>query len=369
MKKTIFALACAAAALFATSCVTDDPSSCAECENQEVIEFRDGFVRGADISWYTEMEADGKKFYNSQAQERTCPMLMTEIGMQAARFRVWVDPQNKFCDFCDTKDVVAKAVAAKEAGLDVMIDFHYSDWWADPGRQDTPKDWEGLGQGELQSALAAHTTSVLQSLKNAGVSPKWIQIGNETNSGMVFPAGQLWNGDGDIPGGWRNFTNLYNAGYDAAKTVFPSAKIMPHLANAYQDNAWWFERLKQNGGKFDMIALSHYPMGTSGKTWQEMNAAAIANIKALKAEFGVDVMVSEIGVPAADPTTGNSAITDFLEKANAETACAGVFYWEPEVYGNWKPSSYDKFSPAWNAYPNGAFTVTGRPSAILNAFR
>ena len=369
MRKTILALASAALALFATSCSSDDPSSCQECEEQNRIDFREDFTRGADISWYTEMEADGKKFYNSNAQERTCPVLMKEIGMQAARFRVWVDPQNKFCNFSDTEDVVKKAVAAKEAGLDVMIDFHYSDWWADPGRQDMPKAWEGLGQAELQSVLAAHTTSVLQSLKNAGVTPKWIQIGNETNGGMVFPAGQLWNSDGDIPGGWRNFTNLYNAGYDAAKAIFPSAKVMPHLANAYQDNAWWFERLKENGGKFDMIALSHYPMGTSGKDWQEMNAAALGQIEALNEKFGVQVMVSEIGVPASDPVNGEAAITNFLENANAEAGCAGVFYWEPEVYAGWKPSSYDKFSPTWNAYPNGAFTVTGRPSAILNGFK
>lgn len=177
------------------------------------------FVRGADISWYTEMAADGRRFFNSAGQERECPVLMREIGMNAVRLRVWVNPEKKFCQFSDIADVTAKALAAKQAGLNVMIDFHFSDWWADPSRQETPAEWEGLSLEELKVKVAEHVRATLSSVTAQGVSVAWIQIGNETRNGMMHPTGQLWNNQGDLPNGWNNFVGLYMAGYNAAKAV------------------------------------------------------------------------------------------------------------------------------------------------------
>ena len=168
--------------------------------------------------------------------------------MNAIRLRVWVNPEKAYGNFCNQVDVVAKAKRAKEAGMEVMIDFHYSDFFADPDRQTKPAAWEGKSQAELKTAVANHTTDVLKALKEAGVTPKWIQIGNETRNGMLWPEGQLWTDKGDIANGWKNYATLSNAGYDAAKKVFGDAIIIVHQNNAWEDLDWWFKKFKAAGG-------------------------------------------------------------------------------------------------------------------------
>lgn len=327
------------------------------------------FMRGADISWYTEMRDIQKKFYNANGTERTCPVLMKEIGMNMVRLRVWVKPSNRGCAYCDTQDVMQKAVDAYKAGLNIMIDFHLSDWWADPSRQDMPGEWAGLSHEELKTAVATHVREVLDNIKHQNVEVAWVQIGNETRNGMMHDDGLWWNDEGDIDGGRKRFAELYNAGYDAVKTIYPNAKVMPHLNHAYEDNDWWFKQFKEAGGKMDMIALSHYPQSDSDNTtWSALNSTAIARIKNLAQTYGVPVLVAEFGVKQSNITTGAQIASDFMAKAKAlgTSICAGVIYWEPEVYGSWKPESYTKYG--WSAYDMGAFTSSGQPSAILNAW-
>lgn len=342
------------------------PDTPAEPAVPEPIEH---FVRGADISWYTEMEADGKRFYNAQGQERTCPALMKEIGMNAVRLRVWVNPRNKGCLYSDAADVAAKAKASWQAGLNVMVDFHFSDWWADPSRQELPADWAGRSLDELKQRVAEHVGQTLRAVTGAGATVAWIQIGNETRNGMMHPYGQLWNNEGNLPDGWKNFAALYMAGYKAAKAVCPQALVMPHLNHAYEDNGWWFKELKAAGGTFDMIALSHYPQADNdSQSWQELNRAATTQIRQLAKDFGVPVIVSEFGVRQSNPALGAEVAADFMQRVRplGPSICAGVFYWEPEVYGNWKPSSYDSYG--WGAYDQGAFTADGKPSSILQSW-
>ena len=125
------------------------------------------FARGADISWCTEMEAAGRKFRNASGTETDIFVLMKEIGMTAIRLRVWVNPeQYGYGAWSDKADVIAKAKRAHEQGLDLMIDFHYSDFFTDPGTQTMPKDWAGKSATEVRSALASHTKEVLQALKD-----------------------------------------------------------------------------------------------------------------------------------------------------------------------------------------------------------
>lgn len=327
------------------------------------------FIRGADISWYTEMNADGKKFYNSAGEERTCPTLMKETGMNMVRLRVWVNPQNRNCAYSDTQDVARKAAEAYKAGLNVMIDFHLSDWWADPSRQDMPSDWTGLSHEELQIKVGEHVRQVLTAIKAQGSDVAWVQVGNETRNGMMYPDGQWWNDQGDLTGGRRRFAELYMAGYRAAKEIFPQAKVMPHLNHAYEDNTWWIEQFKSAGGQFDMIALSHYPQtDDASRAWPAMNQLAEAQIKKLAAQYGVPVLVAEFGVEQNDVATGSQIASDFMKrmKALGSTVCAGVIYWEPETYGGWKPQSYNGYG--WGAYGMGAFTTQGRPSSILDSW-
>lgn len=372
MKKILIFLACLFGGLTFTACGGDDdpmpPSPVQpEPENPGGNETEDDFVRGADVSWCTEMEADGKDFYNAQGEQRECIALMKEIGLNAIRLRVWVNPENAYGPYCDAADVLVKASRAKAQGLPVMVDFHYSDFFADPSRQDVPQAWQGMSASELRAAIASHTTSVLEMLKEEGIDVKWVQVGNETRNGMLWPAGQLWTESGDIPGGWANYAALSNAGYDAVKAVYPEALVIVHQNNAWEDLDWWFKRFKAAGGKFDMIGLSHYPQTESGKTWQEMNNLAAAHVASLAQTYGVKVMVCEVGVKADNPTLGKQVLDNFLAKVEPLSACSGVFYWEPEVYGGWKPSCYVSLN--WNSYDMGAFLNSGCPSVILDAFK
>jgi arabinogalactan endo-1,4-beta-galactosidase len=194
----------------------------------------------------------------------------------------------------------------------------------------------------MKQAVANHTTEVLSALKAEGVTPEWIQVGNETRNGMLWPMGQLWNNNGDLPNGWKNYAALTTAGYDACKEIFPEAMIIVHIDNAYENNNWFFRKLKQNGGKFDMIGLSHYPMMKqwSGKDWDQMNELAAANIRLLHNEFNCPIMVVEIGTIASSVNKAAEVIADFRQRVDTLDYMKGIFYWEPQVYNNWRPKEY-----------------------------
>lgn len=143
-----------------------------------------GFAKGADVSWITQMEKANVKFYNAQGREMECMRLLRDLGMNTVRLRVWVDPAD---GWCNKADLLVKAYRAHNLGMRLMIDFHYSDVWADPGSQTKPAAWENLSFDELKTAVADHTTEILTALKNQGITPEWVQVGNETGNGMLWP--------------------------------------------------------------------------------------------------------------------------------------------------------------------------------------
>ena len=339
------------------------------------------FARGADVSWASEMEYDmehnparinGSAFKDSKGNTGLYPVLKA-AGVNAIRLRVWVKPEDAN-GWSGKDDVVNMAKRAAEAGMSVMIDFHYSDFFADPQRQNTPAEWAGLDLKGLSAKVSEHTKDVLTALKSAEVTPLWVQVGNETRPGMLWETGRLYNDKGEIAGGWSNYAALSNAGYDAVKAIFPDAKVIVHIDNAYQDNTWFFDKLKAAGGKFDMIGLSHYPMTNESMTWKAMNSAAVLNIKTLAAKYGCKVMVCEVGVKAASASeiaTSTQCMTEFMNSVKSLSVCAGVFYWEPQVDGKWRPSIYEKPDRNWGAYNMGAFTSDGSalsPTSIMSAF-
>jgi arabinogalactan endo-1,4-beta-galactosidase len=325
------------------------------------------FAKGADISWVSEMESAGKKFKKRDGSQADIFDVLKEVGINSIRLRVWVDPTG---GWSGKADVVKLATRAAKAGMALMIDFHYSDFFADPGRQDIPKAWaaDKNDLDKMAKHVSDHTTDILTALKEAGVTPAWVQVGNETRNGMLWPTGQLWTSTGDIPNGRANFARLLTAGYDAVKAVFPKAVVLAHLNNAYEDNAWWFEQVKGAGGKFDAIALSHYPQAEKAQTPAQYNALAVSRIRALISKFNVPVIVSEVGVKTpADESAAAQALSEFMTDIQKISRCDGVFYWEPEVYGGWKPAIYN--SLGWGAYGMGAFTSEGKASSVMDAFR
>lgn len=339
------------------------------------------FARGADVSWCTEMEADGRKFYNKKGTEKEMMALMKEIGMTAIRLRVWVNPQKfGYGAWSDKADVVAKAKRAHAQGLDLMIDFQYSDTFADPGTQNIPLDWLELSKDELKTAMVEHTEDVLQALKDEGIEPKWVQVGNETNNGMLNPMAAVeWNKSGTAR--FKKYVEFSNAGYNAVKEVFPKAYVIVHLGGADKPQ-WFFPDFKAAGGKFDMIGVSHYPTEAE---WNSTASDAIySNINAAKwveeigTKFSVPVMICETGFNVSKPTLASQVLKDLFDRMKAVPQCVGIFYWEPEVDGKWKPDYYNKVKwtddqgktqTGWAPYGMGAFTTNGRPTQALDAFK
>jgi len=326
------------------------------------------FAKGADVSWLSEMEAGGKTFKKKDGTTADCFEVLKDCGVNSIRLRVWVNP---YKGWSGKEDMVKLAERAAKAGMALMVDFHYSDFFCDPSRQTIPSAWaaDASDVNKMCTHVKEHTTEVLEALKSAGVTPAWIQIGNETRNGFLWPIGQLW---GTGAGGSEKFADLYKAGYNAAKAVFPSAMAGPHLNNAYDDNSWWFRDRKASGCKFDFIALSHYPQLEDKMTPAKYNAAAVSQMKALHSAFSVPIIISEVGVKISSgssayggETTAATILSEFMAEVHKLSFCAGVFYWEPEVYDWWKPAVYQ--SLGWNSYGQGAFLAGGKPSKIMDA--
>ena len=327
------------------------------------------FARGADISWCTEMEADGKRFYNAAGEQKDVFVLMRELGMTAIRLRVWVNPTRfGYGAWSDKADVLAKARRAHAQGMDLMIDFHYSDFFADPGTQNIPLDWQDYTMAQLQTAMATHTKDVLQALKDEGIEPRWVQVGNETNSGMMHPMGAInW----DLYGAERftNYVALSNIGYDAIKEVLPNAQVIIHLGGT-ENAGWFFTDFIAAGGKVDMIGLSHYP---TADEWNSSDVSAThSNVNAAlwvaqaATQFSLPVMICETGFEVSKPALADQVMQDLFARMTVIPQCAGIFYWEPEVDNTWRPAYYATLG--WGAYGMGAFTANGKPTAALNAF-
>ncbi|WP_019539993.1 glycoside hydrolase family 53 protein [Proteiniphilum acetatigenes] len=307
-----------------------------------------GFAKGADVSWLTEMERSSIKFYDGNDREKECMALLRELGMNSIRLRVWVDPVD---GWCNKSDLLVKAFRANNLGMRLMIDFHYSDTWADPGQQTKPAAWTDMDMDELQEAVGDHTREILNELKAHDITPEWIQVGNETGNGM------LWE-EGKASVNMENYADLNNAGYDAVKEVFPDAKVIVHLHGGHDNDLyrWLFDGLKNNGGKWDVIGMSLYPAADS---WQQTNADCIANIRDMISRYDSEVMICEVGMPWDEAEVCHDFLADLITKAKAieDDRCLGVFYWEPQSYGGWK------------GYTLGAFDENGRPTVALDAFK
>ncbi|MFT4071823.1 MAG: glycosyl hydrolase 53 family protein [Dysgonamonadaceae bacterium] len=307
-----------------------------------------GFAKGADVSWLTEMENSSVLFYDSLGRQKECMHLLRELGMNTIRLRVWVNPKD---GWCNAGDVLAKAIRAQNLGFRLLIDFHYSDSWADPSQQTKPAAWDGLSFDSLKIAMSNHTQAVLEKLKDKNIDVEWVQVGNETRDGM------LWE-DGRASSSMQNFADLVNTGYSAVKNVYPSAKVIVHLDNGYDNNLyrWMFDGLTKYKAKYDVIGMSLYPDSTNWKTYNEK---CLANMNDMVSRYGKEVMLCEVGFAASDAANSYKFLTDIISKAKSVTdsKCLGVIYWEPQAYNSWK------------AYKLGAFDDNGKPTIALNAFK
>lgn len=346
MKKIFNIAALLLGSLFAMASCSSENSPITSPRQAEVTPADTGaFAKGADVSWITQLESEGQTFKNkSGVATELMTLLKEDCNVDAIRLRVWVNPTSGWNNI---DDVLVKARRAAALGLRVMIDFHFSDTWADPGSQTTPTAWADYDLKKMKAAVTDHVTNLLTRLKTYGITPEWVQIGNETRLGILWPLGKIDNGN--------NWAELNNAGYDAVKAIFPNAKVIIHLDSG--DNLALYTRvlnyMKQNGGKYDVIGMSVYP--DKGKASEYVDKC-ISNINSLYTTYGKPVMICELGMDYDDAEECRDCIASLISKGKATGHLLGIFYWEPEA-----PAGYN------DGYKKGCFD-NGTPTVALNAY-
>ena len=312
------------------------------------------FAKGADISWLPQMEASGYKFYNSGGTAGDCFKILKDLGINSIRLRTFVDPSDDpFSGHCSKAETVAMAVRAKSWGMRVMIDFHYSDSWADPSKQVKPKAWTGHDFPTLLNDLYNYTFDVMTALKSAGVTPEWVQVGNEIPGGMVYPEGSSNN--------WPQLVQLINKGYDAIKAVSPESKVILHIDQGNNNDRfrWWFDNARTNGAKYDVIGMSYYPYWLTGNPDYTLSINDLgANLKDMASRYGKEVMVVEVGGEdnKAQNTYDMLVAVQKCVLAVPGNKGLGVLYWEPEG------------ARSWSKYALSAWGDDGKPTHAMDAF-
>jgi arabinogalactan endo-1,4-beta-galactosidase len=310
------------------------------------------FVKGADIGWLDQMEVTGYKFYDSTGVEKNCLQILKDKGINTVRLRVWVNPSDdKINGHCSKNEVVTMALRAREMGMRVMIDFHYSDSWADPGKQNKPAAWASHSFSQLLTDVYNHTYEVLDTLKKSGVTPDWAQIGNEITWGMLWPDGSTDN--------WPQLAQLLNKGYDATKAVDSSIKVIVHLDKGNDNFRFrtFFDNATNQGVKYDIIGLSYYPYWLGTDYTKTITSLGI-NLTDLASRYGKEVMVVEVGGDYTKVQNTYNMLVAVIEKVKAVPGNKGlgVIYWEPEG------------EKSWSGYQLSCWGADGKPTAALNAF-
>ncbi|MCG2613465.1 arabinogalactan endo-1,4-beta-galactosidase [Terrimonas sp. NA20] len=324
------------------------------CSGQKETIVKDEFVRGADIGWVQQMEATGYRFLNDDGKAEDCLKILRDHGMNTVRLRTWVNPSDdKVSGHNSKEETVAMAVRAQKLGMRIMINFHYSDTWADPGHQKKPAAWEGHDFPTLLKDVYDYTHEVMSALKNAGVQPEWVQVGNEIPGGMIYPEGSTSN--------WPQLSQLINKGYDAIKAVSPSSKVILHLDQGNNSERFrtWFDNAKAHGAKYDVIGLSYYPWWLDGKPDFSLSINDLANnLNDMAARYGKEVMVVEVGGEDTQADNTYNLLVAVIQKVKAvpNGKGLGVIYWEPQG------------ARSWSRYPLSAWGNDGKPTKALDAF-
>lgn len=248
------------------------------------------YIKGMDISSLDEIEKLGAKFYDN-GEEGGLIEILKRYGTNYIRLRLWNDPKSPDgkpygAGNTDYAATLRMAKRVKAAGLGFLLDFHYSDFWADPGKQRKPKAWEGLGVAQLEQAVYDFTRRMMLGFIEEGAAPDMVQVGNELSNGLLWPEGQVPHYD--------NIARFVSAGIRAVKETHPAAKIMIHLDNGGNNALYreWFDQYinRNNGEDFDIIGISYYPFwhGTLDDLANNMNDIAV--------RFGKELVIAEVSM-------------------------------------------------------------------------
>lgn len=293
-------------------------------------------ILGADISFLPQLEARGEKFSVDGKVEDAIHILKSH-GFNYIRLRIFVHPASDsgyspgkgFCDLIHTEQM-AKRI--KAAGMGFLLDFHYSDTWADPGKQYTPADWRKDNFRQLKTQVYQYTESVIQALKDQGTPPDMVQIGNEINHGILWPDGNISHPD--------SLAALLKEGIAAVKKVDPSIQIMLHIADGGQnaESRSFLDKMLARGVHFDIIGESYYPQ------WHGTLEQLKDNLTDLAKRYRQKIVVVEYSMHKKEV---NNIVFTLPENKGL-----GTFIWEPlntwEAIFNKKGQAIDSLL---NIYP------------------
>lgn len=303
------------------------------------------FAFGADVSFVSQMESWGTRWLDKTGRQRDILQILKDQGINHVRLRVWVNPGG---GWCGKADVVKMAKRADKLGMGIMLCFHYSDTWADPGTQDPPAAWKNHTVAQLEQDVYNHTQDIVNALKAEGITPRWAQIGNETKRGMFYPTAQT------NKGGTDNFARMLKAGIKACKDIAPAIQTIVHLPDGHDNSLYrsMFDQLKLRGVKWDIIGMSAYPRWShlDGPT---MITKVMANVKDLKKRYGTPVMVVETGHYWYEPIVANHYLVGLMNEL-IKDGDLGTFYWEPESMSGYDLGAWDQ--------------NTSKPTLAMDAF-
>ena len=313
---------------------------------------------GADVSTAQRSLDLGAKYYNAGGVAQDPLDILKVDGVNYVRLRIWNNPVS---GYNNKAKVLAYAKTVKAKGLKLLVDFHYSDTWADPGVQTKPAAWASHGISQLQTDVYNYTYDVCTSLKAQGTTPDSVQIGNEINVGMLWDDGKIINND------FTNLSLLLKSGYNATKACNSGTQVIIHTADADSDSnaRWFYDGIKAKGVNWDITGLSYYCM------WHGTMANMTSVVADVKSRYGKPVIIAETAYPfttANADSTGNSVTTSCsgypvtwagqasnfaaVQTAARSGGAIGVFYWEPTWYaitGNgWDPANIATSGDGWD---------------------
>lgn len=262
---------------------------------------------GIDISWLPDLEKAGGKFFTPEGKQIDPILLMKQAGISVGRIRVWVNPTT---DGASLPKAIKLAKRLKARGLEICIDFHFSDIWADPSHQAIPKSWSTSSIEQLKLDLSAYVTDALGQFVAARVSPQWVQLGNEISNGFLWPLGKV---DSESSAQWGNFVGLWDAAVRAMRATLPKAKAILHLDCGGDINkvSWWLRQANlYDLSDYDILGLSYYSQ------WQ----GPLSNLKSVLSQIALSTNKQVVIAETAYPWTTRAFGSDVIDISRAGLA-------------------------------------------------
>ncbi len=298
-------------------------------------------AKGVDIGWLTQLEKQGITWINDYGVQKDPLEILKEFGVDSVRLRVFVNPPTDGIWYkngekvelgeCDKNSVVALAKRARDMGFKIMIDFHYSDHFADPGTQDVPEAWKDHSWQQLKDDIYNHTYDVMSALANEGIYPEWVQVGNELNTGMLWPEGYIWHNGRDYADTTK-LSQFINSGYDAIKSISPNSKVIVHVSTGVNNVAYRkiFDSLTANNTNYDIIGMTYYPYWDGVNNYQDNIKSLEYNLNDMATRYNKEVMICEVGGKAYESADSYNLVKTVMDKVAAvpNSKGTGVFYWE-----------------------------------------